>query len=161
LAPWAANLPIRAGIHLPGTGSLPTPTIAGVLIGLTVVLVGLRGRRTAAPAPTWVCGQLVESRLQWTSAGFTKPLRLALEVVLRPQREITTREQDGVMQEVTYTGQVPHLIEERIYGPTSRLALRAAARIRRLQSGRLGTYVAYLIGLVLVLLAAARWGLVG
>jgi hydrogenase-4 component B len=65
------------------------------------------------------------------------------------------------MQEVTYTGQVPHLIEERIYGPTSRLALAAAARIRRLQSGSLGTYVAYLIGLVLVLLAATRWGLVG
>jgi hydrogenase-4 component B len=146
---------------LPGTGSLPTPTIALLLIGLAVVLVGLRGRRTTAVGPTWVCGQVVESRLRWTGAGFTKPLRLALQVVLRPQRDIATREEGRVMQEVTYTGQVPHLIEERIYGPTSRLALAAAARIRRLQSGSLGTYVAYLVGLVLVLLAAARWGLVG
>ena len=36
----------------------------------------------------WACGQLVEPRSRWTSAGFTKPLRLVLEAVLRPEREI-------------------------------------------------------------------------
>ena len=50
------------------------------------------GSRSAAPAPTWACGQLVEPALRWTSAGFTKPLRLVLEAVLRPQREIAVRE---------------------------------------------------------------------
>jgi len=39
--------------------------------------------------------------------------------------------------------------------------LSAATHARRLQTGRLGTYVAYLIALVLVLLAAAKIGLVG
>ncbi len=37
----------------------------------------------------------------------------------------------------------------------------ALAWARRLQSGRLGTYVAYLIGLVVVLLTAARIGVIG
>ena len=37
----------------------------------------------------------------------------------------------------------------------------AAGQARRLQTGRLGTYVAYLIALVLVLLTAAKIGLVG
>jgi hydrogenase-4 component B len=161
LAPWATHLPTRVGVYLPGTGSLPSPAIAALLIGLAAVLVRLRGRRTAPLAPTWVCGQLVEPRLRWTSAGFTKPLRLSLEVVLRPRRQVTTRVEGGVLQEVTYSGQVPHLIEERVYGPTGRLALAAAARMRRLQSGSLGTYVAYLIGLVVALLAAVRWGLFG
>ena len=65
------------------------------------------------------------------------------------------------MREITYTGRVPHLFEERLYRPVTQLALGGAARARRLQSGRLGTYVAYLIALVLALLAAAKIGLIG
>ena len=161
LAPWAQEAPTHVGLHVPGTGSLPTAAIVVAIVVLTGGLVLLRGRRSAAPAPTWASGQLVEPALAWTSAGFTKPLRLVLEAVLRPQREITTRSAGGVLQEVTYSGRVPHIIEERLYVPAARLSLLAAASARRLQSGSLGTYVAYLIGLVLVLLVAARLGVVG
>jgi NADH:ubiquinone oxidoreductase subunit 5 (subunit L)/multisubunit Na+/H+ antiporter MnhA subunit len=161
LAPWPASEPTQLGLHLPGTGSLPTPGIALVLAALTVGFVLLRGKRSAAPAPSWACGQLVEPRLSWTSAGFTKPLRLVLETVLRPQREITVRSERGVVQEITYSGHVPHLIDERVYRPVVRLSLALAGHARRLQSGSLGMYVAYLIGLVVVLLAVARMGLFG
>ena len=102
----------------------------------------LRGRRVAAPAPTWACGQLVEPRLGWTSAGFTKPVRLVLESVLRPEREITVDIRGGVLQSVSYSGRVPLLVDERVYRPVVRGALFAAAQARRLQTGRLGTYVA-------------------
>ena len=101
-------------------------------------------------------------RSRWTSAGFTKPLRLVLEAVLRPQREIAVRSDGGVVQEVSYSGHVPHLIEERLYRPVDACSRsRRRAHARRLQSGRLGTYVAYLAALVLVLLAAARLGVIG
>jgi hydrogenase-4 component B len=132
-----------------------------VLVGLTAGLALLRGRRRAAPAPTWACGQLVQPQLQWTSAGFTKPLRLVLEAVLRPEREIAVTEGGGVVQEISYRGSVPHLIEERLYRPAMRLSLGLAVHARRLQSGRLGVYIAYLIGLVVVLLIAARIGVIG
>ena len=161
LAPWAGAEPTRVGLDLPGTGSLPTGGILLILFGVTFGLVALRGRRRALPAPTWVCGQLVEPVLNWTSAGFTKPLRLVLEVILRPEREITVSTVGGVVQEVAYKGRVPHLIDERVYEPVARISLTAARHARRLQSGSLGTYIAYLIGLVLVLLAAARFGVIG
>ena len=161
LAPWAHPAATHVGLRVPGTGSLPTAGIAVALVVLTGGLALLRSGRSAAPAPTWVSGQLVEPALGWTSAGFTKPLRLVLESVLRPQREITAHTAGGVLQEVRYSGRVPHLIEERLYVPAARLSLLAAAWARRLQSGSLGTYVAYLIGLVLVLLAAARFGVIG
>ncbi|MGZ8694958.1 MAG: hypothetical protein ACXWYS_05910, partial [Gaiellaceae bacterium] len=103
----------------------------------------------------------VEPQLGWTSAGFTKPLRLVLEAVLRPERELAVRSDGGVVHEVTYSGHVPHLIGDRLYQPVVRLALASAGHARRLQSGSLGTYVVYLIALVLVLLTVARLGLVG
>jgi hydrogenase-4 component B len=161
LAPWGGDAALHVGLPLPGTGSLPTVGLAVALVGGTAALYGLRGRRSAAPAATWACGQLVEPALNWTSAGFTKPLRLVLEAVLRPEREITVRSEGGVVQEVSYSGHVPHLIDERLYRPVERVSLAAAGHARRLQSGSLGTYVSYLIGLIVVLLAAARLGVFG
>jgi hydrogenase-4 component B len=161
LAPWSSAAGTHLGLHLPGTGSLPTVGIAVVLIGLTVALGLLRGNRRAASAPTWVSGQLVEPALHWTSAGFTKSLRLVLEFVLRPEREISSKTEGGVLQEVVYSGNVPHLIEDRLYRPVERFGFRAAVHARRLQSGSVGTYVVYLIGLVIVLLLAVRLGAIG
>jgi hydrogenase-4 component B len=162
VAPWpVAAPPNTVGLHLPGTGSLPTLGIALVLVGGTAVLALLRGRVAAAAAPTWVCGQPLEPALAWTSAGFTKPIRLVLESILRPEREITTRSEGGVLQEVAYAGRVPHLIDERLYRPAARLSLLTAAHARKLQSGSLSTYIGYLIGLVVALLLAVRTGLIG
>ena len=163
LAPWAAgdDLPVRPGLSLPGTGGLPTLGLLAVVLALTAVLWAARGSRRAAPSPSWACGQPVEAPLQWTSAGFTKPLRLVLEAVLRPQREIEVTSRGGVVQEVSYEGHVPHLIDVYLYRPVTSGALVAAAWARRLQSGSLGTYVAYLIGLVLALLLAVRIGVIG
>jgi hydrogenase-4 component B len=161
LAPWSSGVATQVGLRVPGTGSLPTVGIAVALVGLTVAFALLRGNRRASPAPTWASGQLVEPALNWTSAGFTKSLRLVLEVVLRPEREISAKTEGGVLQEVAYSGNVPHLIEDRLYRPVERLGFLAAVHARRLQTGSIGTYVAYLIGLVIVLLLAVRLGAIG
>jgi hypothetical protein len=84
-----------------------------------------------------------------------------LEAALRPEREIEVHTSGGVVQEVGYRGSVPHLFDVHLYRPVHRLALTVAGHARRLQSGRLGTYVAYLIALVAVLLFAARIGWIG
>ncbi len=62
LAPWPAAAPPTAfGLRLPGTGSLPTLGIAVALVAFASTFALMRGRRVAAPAPTWACGQLVRA----------------------------------------------------------------------------------------------------
>ncbi len=163
LAPWDAtgDVPTRPGIDLPGTGNLPTIGLLVVVGGLGVALWLVRGSARAAPSPSWACGQPLDPRLLWTSAGFSKTLRLVLEAVIRPEREIETTTRGGVVQDVSYEGRVPHLIDVHLYRPVTGGALLAASWARRLQSGRLGTYVAYLIGLVVALLLAVRIGAIG
>jgi hydrogenase-4 component B len=127
LAPWSSGVATHAGLQLPGTGSLPAVWIAIVLVALTGGLRLLRGNRSAAPAPAWASGQRLEAELRWTSAGFTKPLRLVLELVLRPQREITVRSEGGVLQAVSVLG--PRATADR--RPPLRAARACVARRRR------------------------------
>jgi hypothetical protein len=159
LGPGDASLTAQAGLALPGTGGLPALALAVALALATVALWRLAaGSRRAAPAPAWACGQRVEPALAWTSAGFTKPLRLVFEPVLRPERDLTVRREGGIVQEIAFEAHVPHLFDTLVYEPASRSALRWAAVARRLQSGSLRLYVVYLLALVGALLALVRLG---
>ena len=109
-------------------------------------------------APSWACGQPLVPELGWTSAGFTKPLLLVLDSVLRPQRTIEVQEGGGMVQEISYSSHVPSLVDTALYEPVIRVGLRAAAVARRLQTGNIRTYAAYLLGLVMGLLLLARTG---
>ena len=131
-------------------------------VGLVFIALRLaRGGHVAASSPVWASGQSLEPALRWTSAGFTKPVRLVLEGLLRPEREITVSTEGGIVQSVRYRGRVPLLIEERVYAPLTAGALRGAAIARRLQSGRLGIYAVYFTGLLVGVLTCARLGVFG
>jgi len=161
LGPGHSGLSASLSLAVPGTGSLPTLAPAVALFALVAVLVRLAATRRAAPAPTWVCGQPNAAGLQWTSAGFTKPLRLVLESLLRPRRDVELATRSGIVQSVAYRAEVPHLFDTLLYGPVSRGGLRGARVARRLQSGSLRAYLIYLLALLGVLLALARIGILG
>lgn len=161
MVPWRVAGTTSLALHLPATGSLPTVALGLFLVLATGALFGLRGSRRAAPAPTWACGQDPVPALNWTSAGFTKPLQLVMGAVLRPRREVRVRREGGVTTEVVHRSEVPNLIDERLYRPAIRAALAGARHARRLQSGSVGAYAGYLIGLVVVALAAGRLGWLG
>lgn len=161
LAPGTVELRPAAEIAAPGTGSLPTLALTLALAAAILGLRRLRGTRRAPAAPVWASGQRAAPSLAWTSAGFTKTLRLALEGLLRPRREVETQVRGGVLLAITYRGAVPHLFDTRLYGPFERTAMRSARRARRLQSGNLRAYLLYLVVLVLGMLALVRAGVIG
>jgi hydrogenase-4 component B len=149
------------GIDLPGTGGLPGLPLLFALVVVTALLVRARGSRRAAPAASWACGQPVTPALNWTSAGFTKPLRLVLEALLRPRRELEVVRDGGIVQRIHYTRAIGEPTERLLYRPVIRAALTGAAVARRLQTGNVRTYAAYLLALVLGLLALVGAGALG
>jgi hydrogenase-4 component B len=162
LAPGAhVGLTRGVAIAVPETGSFPALALAIGLVALSTLLVRLRGSRRSAPSPVWACGQPVVAALDWTSAAFTKPLRLVLEVILRPQREVDVVRSGGVVQSVVYSAHASSRVNELIVAPVGRGGLRAAAAARRLQSGNVRTYAAYLLALVAGLLVLVRIGVLG
>lgn len=164
LAPGGgAGLGRHAALAIPGTGSLPTLGLALALVAFTLLLVRAREHRrlAGAPAPSWACGQELVPALEWTSAAFTKPLRLVAEALMRPQRELEVVRAGGMTQQVVYSSHTPSLVDRAIYEPAVRAGLRGAALVRRLQSGNVRTYAAYLLALVVGGLVLAATGALG
>ena len=77
LGPGDAALEPGVALDAPGTGSLPSLALVVAVPLVVAVLWRVRRSPRAAPAPAWACGQQAVPAMQWTSAGFTKPLRLA------------------------------------------------------------------------------------
>ena len=148
------------GLALPGTGSLPALAIGVGLLALTALLAAARGHRQPAPAraPSWVCGQPVVAALDWSSAAFTKPLRLVLEALMRPQRELDVVQAGTITQRITYASHTPSLVDRLLYEPAVRAALRGAALARRLQTGNVRTYAGYLGALAVLALVLLDTG---
>ena len=161
LGPGAVELARRPGVYLPGTGNLPTLALATALVVVIACLWRAAAARRATTSPAWACGQVVVPALAWTSAGFTKPLRLTMEALLRPTRELAVQVEGGVVQDLVYDAEVPHLFDTLVYEPVTAGALRGAAVVRRLQSGSLRTYLLYLLALVGALMALVRFGVLG
>lgn len=158
LGPGSWSGQTSLGLDLPGTGSLPTPALLLALALTAALVVAARGRRRAAPAPVWVSGQPDSPPLGWTLTGFTKPLRLMIDGLLRTRRDTVTTGSAGVVDEVQFRGEVPHVFDTHVFEPALRLASRAARVARRVQSGSLRAYLGYLVVLLLVLLALLRLG---
>lgn len=161
LAPQSRELATEPSLAVPGTGSLPSPWLLLGILALTGLLWLARGSRRAAPVPAWACGQRVDPALGWTSAGFIKPIHLVLESLLRPRREISTARAHGLVRSVAYRGEIPHLFDTTLYGPAWRAALRVARVARRIQSGSVRAYAAYLLVLLLAMLLLVRTGAIG
>ncbi len=155
--PAGASLTLAA----PGTGTLPIPALLLALLVTGAVLIRARGSRRAAPAPVWVTGQRDSPELGWTLAGFTKPLRLIADVLLRAERATTTTEQAGIVERVHFRGDVPHRFDTQGFEPGVRAAGRLARQARRVQSGSLRAYLVYFLSLLIVLLALLRLGVFG
>lgn len=158
LGPGSWSGASAAGLHLPGTGSLPAPALLLALAALTALVALSRGRRRAAAAPVWASGQPDDPQLAWTLAGFTKPLRLMVDGVLRTRRDTETTGSAGIVDAVRFRGEVPHVFDTHMFEPALRVAANAARHARRMQSGSLRAYLGYLVALVLALLLALRAG---
>ena len=93
---------------------------------------------------TWACAYpAATSRMQYTAESFSAPLRRAFSSPALPP--------PGALGELTTPGR-EDLVLSGIAGPAWQRIRRLGAELRRLQQGRVTTYLQYIIGTVLLLL---------
>jgi hydrogenase-4 component B len=128
-------------------------TSASVIVAL-VVKVALRPR--VRRAPVWVSGTLAPpSVVHYTPAAYSNPIRVVLRGPYGYTRRVTTRHtgRSPLTETLVVETQIVLAIERYVYRPVVAGALWLSSQARRLQSGRLGWYLLYMLAAVILILA--------
>ncbi|MHB8718433.1 MAG: proton-conducting transporter transmembrane domain-containing protein [Candidatus Dormibacteria bacterium] len=128
--------------------------LPGFALGLVFLLAAVRNR--AAPVvrtPVWASGAVTaQSRTQYTPTGWSNPLRVVFDTVLRTRRRRTVAGPALAPQSISYWSSVPSVVDERVLQPIIDLVTRSARVAQRLQSGSLAQYLLYILLVLAVVL---------
>lgn len=147
-------------LALAGVGAARGPDLTLLITGggaivLAWWLLRLFGRVPAVRrSDTWACGEDLTPAMTYTASGYGKPIRLALQRMLRPTRSLEV--QGGGRYFPTgfaYASRVQAFAERYLYRPLVHLTMQTARFIRVIQNGQVQSYLAYLfVTLIVVLL---------
>jgi hydrogenase-4 component B len=153
-------------LNIPGTfGSMSSPLLAlGLLILLALIPLALRligaDRRTRV-ADTWGCGRIAQTpRMQYTATAFAEPLRRVFAELYRPTQDLSIDfhpESKYFVQSIEYQSEIHPWFEKLLYQPLIGFFHRIADRVRAIQAGWLGLYLAYMLAGLIALLVLAWW----
>ena len=132
--------------------------LAALAVGAGIGCGGVFERRGLKRALTWDCGYATPTaRMQYTAGSFAGIITGWFSFILRPERH--EHRPEGVFPDsASHAEHTPETVLERVVAPVGRAVLRVSTLARRLQHGRVQSYVLYIL---LGLLALAGWVCLG
>jgi formate hydrogenlyase subunit 3/multisubunit Na+/H+ antiporter MnhD subunit len=138
LGPVFANFSVLAPTWL----SIVLPTYA--LLAFLIARSGAPGR--VRRAPVWVTGSGADiASVQYRPSAYSNPMRVILRGPLGYRTRVVATSKDPARPSFVVENSVVLAIDRFLYAPVSRAALLVAATMRSLQSGRLSTYLLYML----------------
>lgn len=137
--------------------------IMAIILLLILTLVTLRifgGPYIERKYGTWDCGfEALNSRMQYTATGFSKPLKIIFRILFRPSRKTTMAGGTAYHPEsIEYKMETESIFEKYIYIPMfvqARLLSRKAKFV--VQTGNIHSYLLYIFITILVLMSYNRF----
>jgi hydrogenase-4 component B len=127
----------------------------GLLLVLWLARRAIRPLGTRRIGPVWAGGiPRFHARMSYSGVAFSNPLRLMFNTFYRSQSttELTApaaRHQRGTIK---YQQEIPPPFERNLYQPLWRVVQMLARRVKVVQSGNINLYLAYIFGIVLLIL---------
>ena len=165
--PWeTATFTLALPLSIPGTfGSMSSPLLAaGLLILLAAIPLALwltGAHRRIRFSDTWGCGRIGQTpRMQYTATAFAEPLRRVFAELYRPTQDLSIDfhpESKYFVQSIEYQSEIHPWFEKLLYQPLIGIFQKTADRVRWIQAGWLGLYLAYMLVALIALVAIAWW----
>jgi hydrogenase-4 component B len=148
-----------SGVHSVSGMSMPEVvvlmgSVAALLLGFT--LATSRGRKTTRRVyGTWDNGFAAQDeRMEQTASSLSRPLRTVFSVLFRPrtdvQREYYSETNHYIKKSIRMESHIRDFFEEKIYSPVTRGALKTLDTVRKIQTGKINSYLLYMM-IILVL----------
>ena len=144
----AASLPSQ----VMGLQNILVTTAAAVLVLTLLAMLVKTRRRAAAP---WACGLPgLTTRMQYTSAAFSKPIRWVFSAVYQPERSLSVLPNDRTYYptSISYRSVRTTSYERLIYRPMTNAVVALATQLRRFQTGNIQVYLLYIFLTLVTLL---------
>ncbi len=96
--------------------------------------------------------------MQYTATGFSKPIRLIFSNIYRATHEIEISEETSpyFRPNITYELKTESVFLKYFYEPVYAFIIRAARLFRKIQTGKVQSYLAYIFLTLILLLLFAR-----
>jgi len=153
---------LTAGSAMRGTVSTVAIALALMVLGSFPLLFWFVWKRKSVQVsgPTWDCGQPgLTAQNEYTATAFSKPLRMIFAALFRPRREIQAEYEVSAYypKSFHFESEIEPTFEAHVYGPLRTAVLSISSRMRRLQTGSIHLYLAYVfVTLILLLLFGVR-----
>lgn len=156
-APAAPEGPAPIAGGSPATGALAVTILLATGAAVALARLLSKGRPTRVAEP-WACGVELEPVMEYSGAALVKPLRIFFRTLLRPQREVSREDagQPYFPQVIRYEGTLRPVYERLLYAPARRALLVTSGWARRIQTGSVQVYLAYILVTLALLLVLAR-----
>ena len=141
----------------------PSAVLIALIIMVLIALLTLRlvgGKYIERKYGTWDCGfEALNSRMQYTATGFSKPIKIVFRVLFRPTRK--TKVAGDLLyhpESITYETAYESIFEKYFYLPFYKKIRTFSGRVKfRVQTGNTNSYLIYIFAAVLILMAYNRF----
>jgi len=150
-------------------GSVHNGSVSPLVLALALVALGAvplmlwfaLGRKSPrTTGPSWDCGLPgLTSANEYTATAFSKPLRMIFAALFRPRREIQAEFDVSPYypKSIHFESEIGPTFETQFYQPLWEGFLALTARMRKIQTGSIHAYLAYIfVTLILLLLFGVR-----
>ena len=150
LRPLALNAQeLLSGAMLPGNAAPLGHVLPWLALGIACIFTAAIAivRRVGRTTSTWACGLPgLDSRMQYTSTAFSKPLRRVFARAYRPDRtvEVLPADQPYFPTSISYRSVRTISFEKSLYRPAIEGIVSTGNRLRRLQTGNIQVYLLYI-----------------
>jgi hydrogenase-4 component B len=131
--------------------------LIGLLLAalISFIVLTIAGKSKTRKYGTWDCGyRSLNSRMQYSSTGFSKPIRIVFRSIFRPQRELKVEEGSTpyFIKGAKYNVTTKPLFDSHIYTPAIRKIFSFARKARFLiQTGSIHTYLLYIFAAIMLM----------
>ncbi|MBI1754848.1 hydrogenase 4 subunit B [Candidatus Azambacteria bacterium] len=129
--------------------------VGGIIATGMLLMFMIWGRHRKRSAPTWACGRVVESKMEYTASSFAMPFKLIFSGLYRPTHNIereTLKGSQYLVTAVRYEEKIEPLFERYLYEPFINAMIALGNSMRKIQGGNINVYLSYIFIALLVLL---------
>ena len=150
-------------------GSVHNGSVSPLMLAVALVVLGVvplalwlvLGRKSPrATGPAWDCGLPgLTAANEYTATAFSKPLRMIFGALFRPRREIQAEFDVSPYfpKAIHFESEIEPTFETHFYEPLWAAIQSIAARMRKIQTGSIHAYLAYIfVTLILLLIFGVR-----